>query len=124
MGDFVQGSGGFIQQWEDTVEIGLAISSEFVGFVSLDVALTLFGLADSFLGIGLLLIFLEVNKELLIVDTGNLEFGLEILKLFLHDSDLFFGLCDLIAPILIPLDLSIDIALSGGKQFLHGAQQL
>ena len=72
----------------------------------------------------MLLVFLEVNKELLIFNTGNFKFGLEIFKLLLHDSDLFFGLCDLIAPILIPLDLSINIALSGREEFLHSAQQL
>ncbi len=101
----------------------MTVGSEFVGFVSLDVALSFFSLADGFFGIGLLLILLQVHEELFIFDTGNFEFGFEVLQFFLHDSDLLFGLCDLIAPILIPLDLSIDIALSCRQKLFHRAQQ-
>jgi hypothetical protein len=112
LGNFIESGCGLIEQRKHSIEVRLAVSSEFVGFVSLDVALSFFCLADGFFSIGLLLVLLKVNEELFVFDTGNFKFGFEVLQFPLHDSDLLFSLCDLIAPILIPLDLSINVALS------------
>lgn len=122
-GDLIQCSCSLIEKRKHSVKILLTISSKSIGLVSLNVTLSFFTLANQLLGVSVFLVFLQIDKQFLVFNGGDLKLRLELFKLFLHDLDLRLSFSNFVNTSLVSLDLSINHRLSVCKQFFHSGKK-